>query len=593
MPCNAGLFFLMLLWYSYPMLQTKLKQIITQVIYAEYGDIALPNFSVEVPEVGEFGDYACNVAMILARIFKKNPMEIARALAARIEKDAFDFIEKIDIALPGFLNMFVKNSVALAVADDALKRPGAWGKSQEGRDKTVVIDYFQLNIAKRPHVGHLRSAVIGDALKRILHARGYRTIADTHVGDWGTQFGILMWAWKNLVREEDRIVYREHAFENLEKLYQAANLHMLQKPEFREFAKAEFAKLEQGDAENRAIWQWMVDASMKELKTSASRLGLLHFDDPRGESFYEDMMRPIVESALQKGIAKRTDDNAVIVDLTEENLDEAVLIKSDGATTYLLRDLATIQYRKETYNFWKNLYVVDNRQSHHFRQLFRVAELLGFEGVGDSEHVEFGFMKLPEGAMSTRAGNAISLDAVLDEAEKRAREVIEEKTPDLKNADEVAKQVGLGAIKFFDLSHNRVSDIVFRWEDVLSFEGKTGPYIQYTYARLQSILRKNTTPVGERFSDTHIFDNKERTLLFHCMHLSEVMERVIEKWSPHLLATYLHDLAKRANEFYHSHAVLSESDQNKKEFLLMLVQVIAITLATGMSLLGIDTPEEM
>lgn len=575
------------------MLKAKLKQAVTQAIHTTYGDIALPNFSVEAPEADEFGDYACNVAMILGRTFKKNPMEIARALAAQIEKDALDLIEKIDIAPPGFLNMFVKNSLVLAVADDALKRPGAWGKSQEGRDKTIVIDYFQLNIAKRPHVGHLRSAVIGDALKRIVHARGYRTIADTHVGDWGTQFGILIWAWKNMVKEENKIIYEDHPFENLEKLYQAANIQILQKPELRELGKAEFAKLEQGDAENRAIWQWVVDVSMKKLNISAARLGLLHFDEPRGESFYEDMMRPIVESALQKGVAKKTDDGAVIVDLTEEHLDEAILIKSDGATTYLLRDLATIKYRKDAHHFWKNLYVVDNRQSHHFRQLFRVAELLGFEGVGDSEHVEFGFMKLPEGAMSTRAGNAISLDAVLDEAEKRARQVIEEKNPHLKNADEVAKQVGLGAIKFFDLSHNRMSDIVFRWDDVFSFEGKTGPYIQYTYARLRSILRKNTTPIGERFSDTHALDNKERTLLLHCAHLPEVLERVIETLSPHLLATYLHELAQRANEFYHWRAVLSESDQDKKEFLIMLVQVVATTLAAGMSLLGIDAPEEM
>lgn len=580
--------------YSYLMLQAKLKQAIIQSTHEQYGDIMLSDFSVEVPEVAGFGDYACNVAMMLAKTLKKNPMEIARTLVVQIEKNAPDLIEKIDVALPGFLNISIKDSVILAVADDALKRPGAWGKSTEGRDKTVVIDYFALNIAKEPHVGHLRSAVIGDSLKRILHARGYETVADTHVGDWGTQFGILLYGYKHLAREENwKALAEKDAFSKLNELYVDTSAYIKNNPECREEAKKEFAKLEQGDTENREIWQWMVDISMRKLEESAKRLKLLAFEENRGESAYEHAMPSIVENALAKGVAKKTDDGAVIVDLTNEHLDEAILIKSDGASTYLLRDLATIKYRQQTWNFWKNLYVVDNRQSHHFRQLLRVAKLLGFEGVGASEHVEFGFMKLPEGAMSTRAGNVISLDAVLDEAEARARAVIEEKNPDLKDADVVAKKVGLGAIKFFDLSHNRKSDVTFRWEDALSFEGNTGPYIQYTHARLKSILRKSPDTVGERFSDDIELDRVQRGLLFSCARLPESMERVIETWSPHLLASYIYGLAQQANEFYHSHPVLSEKDQQKRKSLLMLVQVVVTTLATGLYLLGIDAPEEM
>lgn len=575
------------------MLTIKLKQAVIKVIQEHYRDFAFNDFSIEVPEVEEHGDYACNAAMLLARILKKDPMEIANALATSLEVKVLEMIEKVVAARPGFINIHISDSAILAVGNDILKNPGTWGKSQEGKDKTVILDYFQLNIAKQPHVGHLRSAVIGDALKRILHARGYNTIADTHVGDWGTQFGILLWAWKNLVNEEDRVTYEEYPFENFEKLYKAANDQILQKPEFRELGKEEFAKLEQGDEENRKIWQWMVDISMKKLEQSAARLKLLAFEENMGESAYENMMPPIVKDACNKGVAKKNNDGAVIIDLTEEGLDEAILIKSDGATTYLLRDLATIQYRKEKYNFWKNLYVVDNRQSHHFRQLFRVAELLGFEGVGASEHVEFGFMKLSEGAMSTRAGNTISLDAVFDEAEMRARNVIQEKNPDLKNADEVAKKVSLGAIKFFDLSHNRTSDVVFRWEDALSFEGKTGPYIQYTYARLKSILRKSPDAIGEQFPNDAMLDSKERSLLLHCAHLPEVIERVIETWSPHLLAHYLFELSQKANEFYHSHPVLSEENNNKKELRLAIVQAVATTLAVGLQLLGIDAPGEM
>ncbi|MDP3778801.1 MAG: arginine--tRNA ligase [bacterium] len=575
------------------MLQAELKKAITQAVHTVYGDIAVPDFSVDVPEVSEFGDYASNVAMMLAKPLKKKPMEIAGALIEVLEKGSSRLIKKIDIAAPGFINIFVVDNLIIEFANDALKKPGSWGKSTEGRDKIIVIDYFALNIAKEPHVGHLRSAVIGDSLKRILYAMGYKTVADTHVGDWGTQFGILLWAWKNMVKEEDRIMYEERPFLYLGKLYQAANDQILQKPEFHEFAKAEFAKLEQGDIENRKIWQWMVDISMRKLEESATRLKLLAFEENMGESAYEDMMPPIVELALKKGIAKKTDDGAVIVDLTQENLDEAILIKSDGATTYLLRDLATIKHRQEKWHFWKNVYVVDNRQSHHFRQLFRVAELLGFEGVGASEHVDFGFMKLPEGAMSTRAGNVISLDAVLDEAERRARETIKEKNPNLKDADIVAKKVGLGAIKFFDLIHNRKSDVIFRWEDALSFEGNTGPYIQYTHARLKSILRKSTDEVGEQFLDNTEFDREERALLFTCARLPEAMERVIGSWSPHLFASYIYSLAQQVNEFYHTHPILSEKNKEKREALLMLVQVVATTLATGLYLLGIDAPEEM
>ena len=572
------------------MLRDKLKIAITEAAEASYGDITLPDFSVDVPAMAEYGDYACNVAMMLARVTKKNPMEIAQALASALKKNVPELIKEIIVAPPGFINIFIHESVILAVCDDALKRPGAWGKGQEGKGKTVIIDYFQLNIAKQPHVGHLRSAVIGDALKRILHARGYHTISDTHVGDWGTQFGILLYAYKKAVEENESVKesIQEDPFTKLQELYTAAN----REEDILEKGKAEFAKLEQGDKENRAIWEWMVEISMKKLEDNATRLKLLAFEEHMGESKYEDAMPPIVEHALKIGVARKTEDGAVIVDLVEEGLDEAILVKSDGATTYLLRDLATIQYRKQKWDFWKNLYVVDNRQSHHFRQVFRVAELLGFEGVGASEHIEFGFMKLPEGAMSTRKGNVILLEAVLDEAERRAREVIEEKNPNLKDADEVARKVGLGAIKFFDLSHNRKSDVVFRWEDALSFEGSTGPYIQYTHARFKSILRK-AGDMQDRFPEKIILDAEERGLLFHCARLPEVMERVIETWSPHLLASYLFELAQKANEFYHSHPVLGEIDEHKKEFLLMLVQVVATTLATGLYLLGIDAPGEM
>ncbi len=576
------------------------KELITRMLTSVFEQQGWNSSLIDVvpsPDT-RFGDYATPVALKLGKILGKSPQEVATLIIGGIkglENKNIDF-DKISYQ-SGFVNFRMRDlfyrealqAILKEKVENGVKVMG--GEEHEGRGRTIVLDYFQLNIAKQPHVGHLRSAVIGDALKRILLSRGYRVVADTHVGDWGTQFGILLYAYKKAVggneRELDAI--KNDPFIKLQELYVTAN----QEEDIHEKGKIEFAKLEKGDAENRVIWRWMVDISMKKLEDNAARLNLLPFEEHRGESAYEEAMPQVVELALTKGVAQKTEDGAVVVDLTEEGLDEAILVKSDGATTYLLRDLATIQYREASYDFWKNLYVVDNRQSHHFRQVFRVAELLGLEGAGASEHIEFGSMKLPEGAMSTRQGNVILLEAVLDEAERRARAVIYEKNPNLHNIDEVAKQIGLGALKFFDLSHNRKSDIVFRWEDALSFEGKTGPYIQYTYARLKSILRKSVDETKDSFPEGASLDTDERELLLHCVRIPETIQRVIDAWLPHLLVDHLFELAQAANEFYHSHPILTEQDKDKRRVLLMVVRAVTTTLARGLYLLGIDAPEEM
>lgn len=550
---------------------------------------AAPIFSIEIPENPEHGDYATAAAMTLAKAIKKPPMEIATEIKNQISNIKDDVFEKIEAAEPGFINFWTKDDFLLKALGGVLKNPDGWGNSDVGKGKTAIVEYFQLNIAKRPHVGHLRSAVIGDAIKRMLFAFGYKAISDTHVGDWGTQFGILLLAYKENKADKEDI--DGDPFDVFEKLYIEENGKIERDPTRRERAKEEFAKLEKGDPENRKIWQWMVEVSMKKLEESAGRLKLLPFDEHRGESFYEEVMPRIVESALKKVIAKKTPDGAIIVDLSSEGLDEAVLIKSDGASTYLLRDLATIQYRKKEHRFWKNLYVVDVRQAHHFKQVFRVAEFLGFEGVGESQHIEFGFMSSPEGALSTRKGTAISLDAVLDEAKKRALDVIREKNPYLANSDVVAEAVGLGALKYFDLSHNRKSDIVFRWDHALSFEGDTGPYLQYTHARLKSILRKlGENPDAPKNAE---LDSLEHRLLVSILRLPEAVEDALRDFTPNTLANYLHLLAQTANEFYHSHPVVQEDDPEKKNLRAALVYGAAVTLAGGLDLLGMAAPEEM
>lgn len=557
---------------------------------------AVPVFSVAAPENFEHGDYASNVALGIAKVLKKPPMEVARDLAAQLATDSQQLIKKVEIAPPGFVNFWISDKFLLEKLADVLAKPDRWGKCGAGGDRTVIVEYFQLNIAKRPHIGHLRSAVIGDAVKRMLLSQGYRAVSDTHVGDWGTQFGILLLAYKEIYGKKEKSTNElVDPFDTFEKLYIEENERIEKDPSRRELAKEEFAKLERGDPENREIWKWMVAVSMKKLEESAARLNLLPFDEHRGESAYEEAMPKIVALALEKDVAKRAVDGAVVVDLTVEKLDEAILIKSDGASTYLLRDLATIQHRKGEYNFFRNLYVVDVRQSHHFKQVFRVAELLGFEGVGESEHVEFGFMTSPEGAFSSRKGTAISLDAVLEEAYGKAFAVIKEKNPGLENAVKVAEVVGLGALKYFDLSHHRKSDVVFRWEGALSFEGNTGPYLQYTHARLKSILRN----VDEFFiPDPEITGNSEMDKLEHrllatLLRLPEVIEDALKDFMPNTLANYLFLFAQQVNEFYHSHPVLKEPDQTKLLFRKDLVRAFAINIKNTLGLLGIEAPEEM
>lgn len=581
------------------MYKEKIKAAISDAVGVLLGeDVPISEFSVEVPEMETHGDYATNIALILAKTLKRSPMEIAETLL-RVHSIKNSDTWEARVASPGFINFFLKDNFLLQELNRVLSAPDLWGKHTLGEDKTVVVEYFQLNIAKRPHIGHLRSAVIGDALKRMLIFCGYHAVSDTHVGDWGTQFGILLYALKEHMkegRENPESFFEKMAAEDpfdwLEHIYIEENKKIEANPERRELAKREFALLEQGDLENRKLWHWTVDISMKKLEENASRLGLLPFDEHRGESAYELVMPGIVAAALQKSVAKKTEDSAVVVDLSEEGLDEAVLVKADGASTYLLRDLATIQYRKEKWDFFKNLYVVDVRQSHHFRQVFRVAELLGFDGIHESEHISFGFMKLPEGSLSTRAGTAISLDRVLDEAQKRAAEIIQEKNPSLPNLQEVAEKIGVGALKYFDLSHHRASDVVFRWEEALNFEGNTGPYLQYTHARFSSILEKTGVDLTNVAGYPQMIP-VERQLLMALLHFPEAIEDALKNFTPNTLSNFLFLLAQKANEFYHSCPVLQEQNQTAKNFRITLVRGVTLTLHRGLWCLGIDAPHAM
>lgn len=568
-----------------------LKEKISEIIKKNISERI--EIKVSVPENEKFGHYSTNIAFQLSKTRQSTPLKVAEEIKSKIENQKSDIIAKIEVVSPGFINFWLQDEVLLAYLKSVLKNPDQWGKSNIGQQKVVRLEYFQLNVAKIPHIGHLRSAVIGDALKRIFSTQGYKVVSDTHIGDWGTQFGILIYGYKSL-SDQEREKIKQNPIEELSQLYIAENKRIEEDPKRREKAKEEFAKLEKGDKENKKIWQWMVDVSMEKFQEIIDQLDLRPFEEHRGESAYEDMMPEITQLALDKKVAQKIDDGAVIVDLLDYKLGKAVLVKSDGASTYLLRDLATLKYWKKQWQFWQNLYVVDVRQAYHFKQLFKVAELLGFDGVSESWHIEFGFMSLPEGAMSTRKGAVISLRQVLTDIIQLAREVIQKKNPDLKNADEVAEMVGIGALKYFDLSHYRKSNIIFDREKALSFEGNTGPYIQYTNARFQSILRKiNNKEISEDREVKVKIDDDERRLLVSVLQFPEIIESVLIDWAPHILANYLFSLAQRANEFYHSHPVTQEKNIKKKAVRIMLVQAVSLTLIKGLNLLGIQAPAEM
>lgn len=558
-------------------------------------------FDVTYPKSG-FGDYATNVAMVLFKKFKTapagSPIEFASNLAESLTKldkgNSFSKIESVN----GFINFTLSQKFLLNRLSNVLEQAGDYGKSKLGENRTVIVEYFQNNIAKPPHVGHLRSAVIGDSLVRILQFVGYKTVTDTHIGDWGVQFGILLRAYKDFIAAGgSKAQIEANPVVELNKLYVEYSGKIDHSPQLRDLGKAEFQKLETGDAENRELWEWFVKVSLDDFERYRNLLGILPFDYNLGESFYEKQMAGVLTIFEEKKLTSVGDTGEIYVDLEPYGLGRCILVKSDGATTYHLRDFATYIYRKNEFNFYRNLYIVDVRQSHHFRQLFKVLELAGFPAETDSIHLEFGFMSLPEGAISTRKGNTISLENLIAEAEKRAREIIEEKNPSLQNKEVVVKQVALSAIKYFDLSHNRSTEIVFNWDQALSFEGNTGPYLQYTHARIHGIFRKASEDgidvSIQNIDDSVELEQSELAVLRKLQQFPEIIELVANQYVPNLLTNYLFELAQSFNSFYQDSPILKEADLQKRSLRLSLIKATSQVLENGLNLLGITAPTEM
>ena len=536
---------------------------------------------LEQPKSSDLGDIAFP-AFSLAKIERKAPQAIAADIAEKIDASHF---EKV-VATGPYVNFFLdKSQISDQVIKSVIQAGADYGQQEEGQGANVTIDLSSPNIAKPFSVGHLRSTVIGDAISNIYKKMGYNTIKINHLGDWGKQFGLLMVAYKKWGSKE---AVEANPIDELLKLYVRINAEIENNPALDDEGRLWFKKLEDGDPEATELWQWFRDESLVEFNRIYKLLGV-EFDSLNGEAFYNDKMDEAVQILEEKGLLKESK-GASIVELDDVNLPPAMIKKSDGATLYITRDIATAIYRARTYNFVKNIYVVGQEQSNHFRQLKAVLKKMGFDWSDDMIHVDFGLVTKNRQKLSTRKGNIILLEPTLQEAISRAKAQIEEKNPELENKEEVAHAVGVGAVKFYDLKTDRRNGYDFDLEAMVSFEGETGPYVQYAYARIQSILRKaNFTPSAD--ATYSLSDPESWEIIKLLQDFSRVVKRAAENYDPSLIAKYAINLAQAFNKYYAHTRILDESPE--RESRLALSYSTAVVLKEALRLLGVDAPEKM
>lgn len=543
---------------------------------------------IEIPPDKNLGDYAFP-CFKLAKELRKSPQMIAEEIKEKINIDE-NIIEKVEI-VGGYLNFYTnKKSLVKSVLQEVANKKEKYGSQTLGEGKTVVIDYSAPNIAKPFHIGHLRSTVIGGALYNIYKFLGYNTIGINHLGDYGTQFGKLIEGYKRWGEEYD---IGKNPIEELTKIYIRINELCKEDESVLNACRDNFKKLEDGDEYCTKLWNNFKEVSLKEFQRVYELLGS-KFDSYNGEAFYSDKMSEIVQK-LEKSGKLVESEGAKVINLEELGMAPCLIIKSNGSTTYATRDLAAILYRARTYNFAKAIYVTSYEQTLHFKQVFEVAKLLGIDEKYTSNlvHVPFGMVHMKTGRMSTREGNIIKLEDLLKEAIARAKTIIEEKNPNLENKEEVAKRVGVGAIIFNDLSNSRIKDEIFEWEQVLNFNGETGPYIQYMYVRTKSILEKTgKIPNIEEIDFSQLQDNEAIKVVQELYNFSDILKQVVEKNEPSILSRYLIDISQCYSSFYNEHHIMGEEEkiQNARLFLTYACNQV---LKTGAELLGMQMPERM
>lgn len=564
------------------------KQIIAKQISKtiEINEKELESY-IETPKDSKNGDYAFP-CFRLAKELRKAPPAIANEIKEKIE--AVEEIEKIEVA-GGYLNFFINKTILAKEVLEEISKTEQYGKSEIGKEKNIVIDYSAPNIAKPFHIGHLRSTVIGGALYNIYKYLGYNVTGVNHLGDYGTQFGKLIEGYKMWGKEYD---IEKDPINELTKIYIRINEACKNDEQILENCRNNFKKLEDGDPYCVEIWKKFRELSLQEFQKVYDLLGS-KFDSWNGESFYSDKMPEVID-ILEKTGKLVESQGAKIIDLEDKGINTPCIIeKSNGSTTYATRDLAAILYRARTYDFDKALYVTSYEQVLHFKQVFEVAKLLGLDEkyTNGLEHVSFGMVLLPEGKMSTREGNIIKLEELLNEAISRAKEIIEQKNPDLENKEEVAKKVGIGAVIFNDMSASRIKDEVFDWNTILNFQGETGPYVQYTYVRTKSVLEKaGYLSKIEDIKTNNLSDEYSLAILKLIYNFEDVLIQVTDKNEPSILARYLIDLAKAYSSFYNENKIIVE-DKEVQDARVYLTYAVSQVLKQGANLLGIQMPEKM
>ncbi|OFU70528.1 arginine--tRNA ligase [Streptococcus sp. HMSC10A01] len=536
---------------------------------------------LEQPKSSDLGDIAFP-AFSLAKVERKAPQAIAADIVEKIDTTHFDKV----VATGPYVNFFLnKAEISGQVIKEVVKEGANYGQQNEGKGENVTIDLSSPNIAKPFSVGHLRSTVIGDALSNIFRKMGYNTIKINHLGDWGKQFGLLMVAYKKWGSKE---AVEANPIDELLQLYVRINAEIENDPALDDEGRLWFKKLEDGDPEATELWQWFRDESLVEFNRIYELLGV-EFDSLNGEAFYNDKMDEGIKILEEKGLLEESK-GASIVNLDDVNLPPAMIKKSDGATLYITRDIATAMYRARTYNFVKSIYVVGQEQSNHFRQLKAVLKKMGFDWSDDMTHVDFGLVTKNRQKLSTRKGNIILLEPTLQEAISRAKSQIEDKNPELENKEAVAHAVGVGAVKFYDLKTDRRNGYDFDLEAMVSFEGETGPYIQYAYARIQSILRKaDFTPDAN--ADYRLNDAESWEIIKLLQDFSRVVKRAADNYEPSLIAKYAISLAQAFNKYYAHTRILDESPERDSR--LALSYSTAVVLKEALRLLGVDAPDKM
>ena len=540
--------------------------------------------TIEIPPKPEMGDFAFP-CFRLAKTMHKAPNMIAADIKEAIGD--VDYLDRIEVK-GAYLNFFVKTEVFVKSMIEAANSEN-FGGSDIGEGKNICLDYSSPNVAKNFHVGHLRTTIIGNSLYKIFSKLGYNAIRINHLGDWGTQFGKLIVAYKAWGSKE---AVEKDGISELMKLYVKFHEEADKNPELVDEARAWFAKMEQGDEEALSIWQWFKDISLVEYKRTYDLLGV-DFDYYLGESFYRDKCQEVVDKITEAGLLKESE-GAMIVDLSEYDMAPCIITKKDGSSIYATRDLAAIFYRKKTYNFCKCLYVTGQEQKLHFAQVFKVVELLGNEWAKDQlVHIPYGLVSLEGAKLSTRNGNIIYAEDILHDAIEKSLEIITEKSPNLENKEEVAKMVGVGSVLFNDLYNQRIKDVSFSWDKVLNFDGETGPYVQYTHARCSSVVR-----LAENFDPSNEVDFSVITepdaifLLKEINKFPKVVLDAADKYEPSIVARFAVDVAQAFNKFYNSTRI-NVPEENIKNARVMLTYLTKKTLSDALELLGIQAPEAM